>query len=431
MHRNQTRLLTLLLWILSASCLGRSALGAVPQETVLYSFAGAPADGSLPNVGVAADKAGNLYGTTQYGGTTGNGTIFKLSPPSTKGGQWTESVLYNFQGGADGFSPYATPVLDPSGNLYGTTMMGGANNLGIIYQLSPPPVSGGAWTETILHPFGGGADGAYPSGNLILDVKGNLYGTTQHGGNESGNCGLGCGTVFEMTPPISKGGAWNESILYSFIGYASLATQGDGAFPQAALIMDRGGNLYGTTVRGGANPACWGGCGTVFRLHPASGSWTESVLHRFTGGADGSQPLSSLVLSNGILFGTTYLGGTAGGGTVFELTPASGAWTLTPIYEFGVVASAGYIAGPGVAFDLHGNLYGITLGNLQHNSTLFELTPPATSGGTWSEATLYTFSGTAGGAGPNGVLLVRGNTIVGTTIVGGSSQNGTVYELTH
>ena len=431
MHRNQTKLLTLLLWILSASCLGRSALGAVPQETVLYSFAGAPADGSLPNVGVAADKAGNLYGTTQYGGTTGNGTIFKLSPPSTKGGQWTESVLYNFQGGADGFSPYATPVLDPSGNLYGTTMMGGANNLGIIYQLSPPPVSGGAWTETILHPFGGGADGAYPSGNLILDVKGNLYGTTQHGGNESGNCGLGCGTVFEMTPPLSKGGAWNESILYSFIGYASSATQGDGAFPQAALLMDRAGNLYGTTVRGGANPACWGGCGTVFRLHPASGSWTEIVLHRFTGGADGSQPLSSLVLSNGILFGTTYLGGTAGGGTVFELTPASGAWTLTPIYEFGVVASAGYIAGPGVAFDLHGNLYGITLGNLQHNSTLFELTPPATSGGTWSEATLYTFSGTAGGAGPNGVLLVRGNTIVGTTIVGGSSQNGTVYELTH
>ncbi|HEY6765255.1 MAG TPA: choice-of-anchor tandem repeat GloVer-containing protein [Candidatus Sulfotelmatobacter sp.] len=139
MPRNQAAPRTLLLLVLSASCLVRSALAAVPQETVLHSFAGAPVDGSLPDVGVVADKAGNMYGTTQYGGTTGNGTVFKLSPPSTKGGQWTESVLYSFQGGADGFTPYATPVLDAPGNLYGTTIMGGANNLGIVYQLSRRP----------------------------------------------------------------------------------------------------------------------------------------------------------------------------------------------------------------------------------------------------------------------------------------------------
>jgi len=429
MPRNQAALRTLLLSLLSASSFGHSAFAAVPQETVLYSFAGGPVDGSLPDLGVVADKAGRLYGSTQYGGTTGNGVVFRLSPPTTKGGQWIESVLYSFQGGTDGSTPYSTPVPDASGNLYGTTLWGGANGLGIVYELSPPAVSGGAWTETILHVFVGGVDGSHPSGNLIVDGKGNLYGTSQHGGNESGNCGLGCGTVFEMTPPATKGGAWTESIVYAFAGYVSSATQGDGAFPQAALVMDQGGNLYGTTVRGGSNPACWGGCGTVFRLHPASGSWTESVLHRFTGGSDGAQPLSNLIFSKGSLYGTTYLGGTAGGGTVFELTPANGPWILTPLYEFGVVASAGYTAGPGVSVDAQGNLYGITLGDLHHPSTIFELTP--TSGGAWTETTLYTFSGTVGGAGPNGALLVRGNTLIGTTIAGGSSQDGTVYELTH
>ena len=134
MHRNQTKLLTLLLWILSASCLGRSALGAVPQETVLYSFAGAPADGSLPNVGVAADKAGNLYGTTQYGGTTGNGTIFKLSPPSTKGGQWTESVLYNFPNFA--FTVQSVAV-DGSGDVFGATLSDGTAGFGTLFEVKP------------------------------------------------------------------------------------------------------------------------------------------------------------------------------------------------------------------------------------------------------------------------------------------------------
>src|SRR6202020_2077816 len=309
MPRNHAMLRRILVSSLAACCLGGPALAAVPQQTVLHSFAGGTADGTAPDIGVVADKTGNLYGTTQYGGAAGNGTVFQLSPPSTKGGAWTETVLYSFQGGLDGYTPYAGVVLDAVGNLYGTTIYGGENNLGIVYELSPPALSGGTWTETILHVFTGGSDGSYPSGNLKIDGKGNLYGTTQHGGTERGDCGLGCGTVFEMTPPATKGTAWIESILYAFTGYVSSTSQGDGAFPQAALIMDTEGSLYGTTFRGGANPSCWGGCGTVFRLHLANGTWTESVLHRFTGGSDGSQPLSSLILSKGSLYGTAYLGG--------------------------------------------------------------------------------------------------------------------------
>lgn len=264
-------------------------------ETVLYRFKDIP-DGSNPSYGdLVFDQNGNLYGTTVFGGAGASGTVYKLTP-SDDG--LTEDVLYSFTGGSDGGNPYAGVVFDKAGNLYGTTLQGGAYYNGAVFELMR---SGSGWTEKILYSFQNGSDGAYPEGGLILDASGNLYGTTLAGGQ------AGAGTVFKLTP---SDGSWTFVPLYSF-------TCDYGSGPVANLIMDQDGNLYGMTY-GDRGPDY----GTVFKLTSAGGSWTETVLHRFTNGGDGGSPYGSLVFdADGNLYGTTSYGGAYDAGVAFEITP--------------------------------------------------------------------------------------------------------------
>jgi uncharacterized repeat protein (TIGR03803 family) len=349
-------------------------------KTILYIFTcrrhNCPA--AAPLAGLIFDAAGNLYGTTSWGGPNGvpgGGTAFKLThnPDDT----WSASVLYSFctvTNCRDGSNLSAGLIFDQSGNLYGTTYSGAHKNHGIVFQLTPH--SNGTWTEKVLHRFMGGADGARPYAGLIFDQEGNLYGATEAGGNSSCYNEGGCGVVFKLTP--NSNGTWTEDVLYRFTGK-------DGASPRAGLIFDQGGSLYGTTQTGGNLSDCnGGGCGVAFRLTPNSnGTWTESVLHRFTGGKDGSAPYAGLTLDQtGNLFGTTYAGGILsdcspyGCGVVFKLTPnANGGWSEVVLHRFnGVKDGASPYAN--LIFGANGNLYGTTDGgNSGLRGSVFEITP--------------------------------------------------------
>jgi uncharacterized repeat protein (TIGR03803 family) len=294
-------------------------------ESVLYSFLDG-ADGRFPAGGLVFDSDGNLYGTTQYGGSTGCsstgcGTVFKLSASS--GESWTESTLYTFTGGPDGGTPASTLIFDKDGNLYGTTTTGGStgcssNGCGVVFKLSLG--TGGHWTESVLHTFIGGAYGAIPNNGLVFDKAGRLYGMTEAGGISAKVCGvvhslLGCGVVFKLTP--GTGEAWSESVIHSFNGW-------DGAHPTEALVFDSNGNLYGTTPNGGQiqETECggFGGCGLIFRLSSSGSAWSETVLHVFVG--YGVFPFAPLSLdAAGNLYGTTLEGENYDHGIVFELTP--------------------------------------------------------------------------------------------------------------
>ena len=276
-------------------------------ETVLHPFNGF--DGSQPVASLIFDNAGNLYGTTSFGGAKayGRGNVFKLSPNSD--GTWTESVLLTFNG-ADGWRPLGGLTFDAAGNLYGTTDEGGASGFfGNVYKLSPG--SDGKWTETVLYSFDGN-DGAYGIGNVVFDSAGNLYGTTFGGGGTS--CEFGCGVVFELSP--NSNGSWTYTVLYRFTGGS------DGADPYAGLAIDQAGNLFGTTAFGGDFSACNVGCGVVFKLaRDLQGQWAYTVLNSFND-SDGAAPESNLILGpTGLLLGTTVSGGSASGGVVFELAP--------------------------------------------------------------------------------------------------------------
>jgi uncharacterized repeat protein (TIGR03803 family) len=245
-----------------------SIIAAAQHEKVLHAFGNESGDGALPSGGLIADAAGNFYGTTVVGGANDNGTVYELSPPVPSNPRWTETVLYSFTGGADGAAPYGNLAIDGLGNLYGTTNAGGNQNCfggcGTVIELSPPAVQGGSWTETTIYTFSGN-DGALPSAGLVFDVAGNLYSTTELGG--VGSCSPqiapGCGTVFELSPPTAAGGAWTESILYSFAG------GNDGAGPSAPVVFDSAGVMYGMTG-GGGNMNCPGGSEPFLNsVHPA------------------------------------------------------------------------------------------------------------------------------------------------------------------
>jgi uncharacterized repeat protein (TIGR03803 family) len=271
--------------------------------TLLYGFSSSGNDGQLPSPvnNVIFDHAGNLYGTTQFGGAGGNGTVYKLTPAN---GGWTETIVHSFSGGNDGAVPYTGVIIDQAGNFYGTTAFGGAANSGTVYEISP---SGSGSTEKVLYSFQNGNDGNQPWGNLVLDSSGNLYGTASLGGAGNG------GTVFELIP---SGGGWTFNLIY--------ALQGTGGFgPTAGLVMDTSGNLYGTTVGDGAYED-----GSVYKLTRSGGSWIYTDLHDFTGGSDGGQAWGPVSLdSNGDIYGAAKFGGAyqcssgAKCGVVFEITP--------------------------------------------------------------------------------------------------------------
>jgi len=291
--------------------------GGAVTETVLHNFGAKPGDGATPFGNLAIGRGGVLYGTTDSGGTAGAGTVFSLTPPTSAGDPWNETVLYSFGGASDGANPYAGVTIGRGGVLYGTTRSGGTSGTGTVYSLTPPASSDGIWTETVLWNFPAGFFSGHPYGGVAIGRDGVLYGTTESGGTANN------GTVFSLTPPTSPGGSWTETVLYSFSGFS------DGGQPQAGVTIGRGGVLYGTTYFGGTESLC----GTVFALAPPAspdGAWTETVLYNFTCGADGGNPQAGVVIGDdGVLYGTTGSGGTgsctglfgSGCGTVFSLTP--------------------------------------------------------------------------------------------------------------
>ncbi|MBZ5572513.1 MAG: hypothetical protein LAO09_11630 [Acidobacteriia bacterium] len=333
---------------------------------VIYAFSGP--DGLKPQGNLVIDAAGNLYGTTVYGGAhksgcngLGCGTVFELSPPSN-GGTWTETVLYSFTGGDDGANPQSGVILDLAGNLYGTTEFGGARGVGTVFQLSPGP--GGTWTENVLYGMEQGGGG--PIGGLVLDAFGNLYGTTCCFGPQNG------GTAFELSPFLDS---WTYTLVYAF---DSSDGSNDAINPDAILVFDEAGNLYGTATAGGNF-----GRGAVFELSQVSGKWTEEILHSFAGGRDGATPMASLVLDNaGNLYGTTYEGGNVkeacpqGCGTIFELSPSfDGQWTERG-FRFPGDAKLGAQPTAPLVIDGVGNLYGTAIrGGNESRGVIFRVKP--------------------------------------------------------
>jgi uncharacterized repeat protein (TIGR03803 family) len=432
-----------------------AAASAAWKEKVLYSFQSGN-DGYTPAGGVVFDKAGNLYGVNSWGGSgcpsPGCGTVYQLSPPVQKGGAWTETIIHAFQGlpANDGYTPEGGLIIDSLGNLYGTTSMGGNGpcvllgslaGCGIVYELSPP--TGGQWTYAVLYNFQGNNDGYFPSGNLTFDKAGNLYGATEFGGGKGyDNCNKFygyCGTIFELSPPKQKGGAWMERVLHKFAGGS------DGTNPNGGLIFGGAGSIYGTTYFGGNESGeCNGGvggigCGTVFKLVPPTrkgGAWKEKVLHRFNG-RDGDNPAARVVFGgNGDLYCTTFGGG--GGnfpsGAIVQLVPHSnGPWTEHMLHSFQDGADGGEPRG-GVVFDAGGNLYGTaTGGGAVGNGTLFQL---RRTGKSWTFTAAYSFTVSPDGAYPAGDLIFdRAGNLYGTTQRGGSGQAcgnygcGTVFEI--
>ncbi|HXJ95374.1 MAG TPA: choice-of-anchor tandem repeat GloVer-containing protein [Terriglobia bacterium] len=373
-----------------------------PSYSVVYSFQCEP-DGQWPSRDLIADSAGNLYGTTQNGGTSGGGTVFKVSVDGT------ETVLHAFAVQPDGAEPAAGLVMDSAGNLYGTTFYGGARENGTVFEISS------SGDESILYSFTGGKDEGKPMASLLLDPEDNLYGTT------TGYCCTGYqGTVFRLSP------SGKIAELHTFAGPPN-----DGALPFSGLIHDSAGNLYGTTTEGGLY-----GLGTVFELSKAG---TETILYNFTGFADGADPSANLLRdSAGNLYDTAYGGGSTTGacplygcGTVFKLSPSG---EVTGLYSFmGGADGANPVSD--LLMDPKGNLYGTTPAGGSSPSAcstedypgcgvVFELTAAG------KEKVLHTFTGFPNdGAFPYGGLVRVGNYLYGTTNVGGAYNCGTVYRV--
>jgi uncharacterized repeat protein (TIGR03803 family) len=413
------------------------------KEKVLYSFQGGN-DGQTPAGGVVFDQQGNLYGATTIG------TVFQLAPPVKKGDPWTQTVQYVFQGKSvnDGMNPSGGLVIESLGNLYGTTAYGGSGGCillgllygcGTVYELSPPAKKGDPWTETILYSFQGGNDGYFPGGDLTFDAKGNLYGATLFGGGKGTTCDpyyQYCGTVFKLSPPKQKGGQWTEKVLHSFAGGT------DGANPNGGLVFDKQGVIYGTTYSGGNQNCKYSnevGCGTAFKLTPPTkkrGAWAEKQLHIFTSVNDGGQPSAGLIFdTRGSLYGTALGGSSSGGGIVFRLTPGNGQrWKKTVLYWFSNSGPGAPVAG--LIFDSVGDLYGITDGG---DGTpwgiAFRLRSPRRIGGAWTMTVLYAFKGSPDGAGPAATLVFdKAGTLYGTTRWGGTGNAcqggcGTAFEV--
>jgi uncharacterized repeat protein (TIGR03803 family) len=404
-------------------------LAEAQSYTVIHNFTGG-ADGAYPVAGLTIDIAGNLYGTACcYGGGGGGygaGTVFELKHP---GPGWVLTPLHQFAGGDDdGGYPAGRVALASDGTLYGTTQLHGGSacggvGCGTVFHLTPPApapnaLGNPAWNEILLYRFAGGSDGAYPSGDLTFDQSGNIYGTTENGGNG------GYGVIYQLTP---AGGSWTETVLYSPRG-------GNGAYPKSGVVFDRSGNLYG--VFSGLGPHR---NGSVYELSPSGFGWTEQTVYAFTGGSDGGVPVGGLILdASGNLYGTTQSGGSGGGGTVFELTPGHDGWTFKTIYS---ISSCGWCGPSGaLIMDAAGNLYGTIQGDAAVPGSgvygsVFKLTP---SGGGWVYTSLHDFTGGADGANPFGSLVFDANgNLYGTARNGGSVGCppygygcGVVFEIT-
>jgi uncharacterized repeat protein (TIGR03803 family) len=377
--------------------------------SILHAFTDG-GDGGAPYAGLTTDQAGNFYGTTSSGGA-GYGTVFKLTH---LGSNWVLSTLYAFQGGNDGGYPIARVVRGPDGALYGTTSGGPNAGAGTVFRLGPPSHPCRSincpWTETVLYRFTGTGDGGSPGyGDLAFDAAGNIYGTTRGGGADCSPY-YNCGVVFELS---RSGGIWTESVLYSFDQSGS-----GGIIPDAGVVLDSAGNLYGATALGGID-----GGGVVFQLAQSGSTWTETVLHGFGASNDGDGPIGGLVMDRqGNLYGTTASGPgyENNGGTVYELQPSGDSW------NYSILAALAGFGGPedALTMDAAGNLYATSYGGGRRTyGNVFKLTP---SGGSWTYTDLHDFNGD--GAYPYGSVVVdtHGN-VFGTTSAFGY---GEVWEIT-
>jgi uncharacterized repeat protein (TIGR03803 family) len=368
-------------------------------ESVLYNFTNTP-DGENPTGRLTLNN-GNLYGTTYGGGAYGEGTVFELSPNGSGG--WTETVLYSFCQDApscpDGENPaYAYVLFDTTGNMYGTAFYGGASGNGVVWELSP---SGSSWTQKVLYSFANSPDGANPINGLVMDTKGNLYGTTFAGGTEGGN-----GTVFEMS---SSAGVWKEQMLFDISSNGS------------ALITSPAGYIFGTTYT------------SAFAMVPTSGgNWDPITIFIFNpadASKEGEEPSGTLAIdSAGNLYGTTLAGGAGGEGVIFKLTrPAKGAaFKESILAELG--GKIGYGAYGGVVLDSSGNLYGATEeGGHSSAGTVYELSP--NSNGSYTQTVLTIFNGSNGGGPMDSLIQDSTGNLYGTTYLGGNEGDGVVFEV--
>ena len=385
---------------------------------VLYNF---NSKSSNPSSGLITDAAGNAYGTTSAGGNNDAGTVYELSPKT--GYHLLYAFRKNGSGEAGGYLPQGNLVFDSAGNLYGTTIYGGIENSqypdggGVVFELTPS-ANGEPWIETVLYTFcsqANCADGANPQAGVIFDSTGNLYGTTEQGGDFGGSRG----TVFELSPAV--GGTWIETEVYDM-------DQG-GYNPQCSLLLDDAGNLYGA-MGGGSEKG-----GMVFELSPSVNGWQFSVLYAFdgfNGSTDGQGPESGLVFDPvGNLYGTTVAGGTFSLGTVYQLSPNAGGWTETILHNFGG-GSDGEQPATALAVDSAGNVYGTTPfgGNAPCScGTVFRLAPG--SGGEWTE-TLFRFpkSGASGYRPIAPLFLDSADNEYGTATLGGSIGRGVAFRIT-
>jgi uncharacterized repeat protein (TIGR03803 family) len=407
--------------VASADAAQTRPLPHTPAETVLWNFNGA--DGDEPLAGLIADKNGAFYGTTVYGGSFGNGTVFKITP-ARKG--YSESVLWSFGSGGGGRQPTAGLISDAQGALYGTTTAGGGVGYGTVFKLAP---SGSGYAESVLYSFCSKpqcVDGNTPGyGYLTLDAHGNIYGTTLYGG------AYDSGTVFKLTP---SGSGYSESVLHSF---CAKPTCNDGQYP-SGLIIDATGALYGTTSQGGFRGACLSisgpiGCGVAFKLVPSGSIYSDHILWYFGKRPnDGVSPSGALIAdATGTLYGGTNGGGaqctsSGGCGTVFALTPAGRKYTERILWSFNGtdgVGAAALVAGK------NGGFYGLT-GGITYQGAVFTLTP---SGNGYAERILWSFGSGSDGSLPEG-LLENNGALYGTTEIGGNGCGsnigcGTVFRL--
>ena len=403
------------------------APGQAPSTNLhrlLYNFEGGT-DGATPIAGLVGDQSGNLFGTTRDGGGgvcqgsggNGCGTAFELQ---LSGGRYSERLIHAFGSGGDGAHPDGELIRDASGAFYGTTHDGGTLGFGAIFKLAPAQAG---YSESVIYSFQGGSDGSHPQGGLILDSSGNLYGTTVNGGG-----GCDCGTAFEL---VKGGSTYVERVMHSFEGGS------DGAFPVSGLLSDQG-SLFGTTAAGGAESL-----GTVFLLSPAPSGYSEKIIYSFQGEPDGEAPGSGLITnSKGSLFGTTEYGGegncSSGGGlfgcgTVFQLSVSGSTYTEKILYRF-VGGSDGIFPLGGLVMNGRGTLFGTTSGGGTHDrcepsgcGTVFKVTfTPSGS----SERVISDFGkGKVSASNPFGNLLLLGDDLYGTTAFGGTDGDGTVFRL--